>query len=154
MAGHTSVDARTRKYATLLAGEFDLDQTFFDVMVTVAAGAASTAIISANQIPSNRRLYIYGFTITSDGAAWTTGTNIKLQSSGAVDLVTVLTANLPTSTASVSTAPAKGTTTVADAIYAGLADGTGLNLVQTGTYAGAAILKVRVWGALRSSSVN
>lgn len=154
MAGHTNVDGFTRKITTSLNGEQDLTPVLFNVMVEVTAGVASTTIIAAKQIPSNRRLFIQGFTITSDGAAWTGGTNIKLQSTGAVDLVTVLTANLPTSSASISTAPAKGTMTVADAIYAGLADGTGLNLVQTGTYAGAAKLRVRVWGILRSNNVG
>jgi hypothetical protein len=152
MAGHTNVDGFVRKIATSVNGANDQTLVGFDILVEVPSGVASTTLLSALQVPANKAIFLSGVCFTSDGAAWTTGTNIKVQTSGGTDLITVLTANLPTASTAVSVgAPGtSGTSTVAIDYYKGCPVGQGLNLVQTGAYAGAARLTVRIQGVIRS----
>jgi len=141
-----------RQVACSLNGEQDGTLDYFDITITgIAAATATTTLIPDAQIPSNKKVYLDGYAITSTGSAWTTGTNIIIQDSSAVAGVTVLTANLPTSTTWADRGPGSVTRTEAIAMANGFTAGKGLQLAQTGAYAGAATLTVRVWGKLKTT---
>jgi hypothetical protein len=149
---HRNVDSVQRKISTHVGGDRDLDQVRFDVIVNVAAGTAITPVLAAAQVPANRAVFIDSIDIVSDAAAWTGGTNIILQDTAGSPnaVVTVLTANLPTATTYVSSKLGSNTATWTRLVAAGLANGLGLQLAQTGTYSGAAVLTVRVTGTIRN----
>lgn len=149
---HLQRDGFLRKQLTHVGGERDEPQVRFDVLVNVAAGTALTPVLAAAQVPPTKAVFIDSIDIVSDGAAWTGGTNIILQDTAGSPnaIVTVLTANLPTATTFVSTKTGSATATWTRLVGAGLANGLGLQLAQTGTYSGAAVLTVRVTGTIRN----
>lgn len=145
---------KVRQYITDLRGPSDDERSTFDVYAEVAVGDLPKTLIPDYQLQADEVLFLEGFSmIYKSGSAWTSGTNLKIQDTGATyDLVTVLTANLPSASSGVGTSPggAKGTFSTDNAGFAkGNPVGTGLKLVQTGTYSGAAVLAVRVWGSIR-----
>lgn len=150
MSSHTTSKGKSRKVALLLNGQSDADVKFFHVKVSgIAAATATTTLIADAQIASDEVVRVMGWSIVSDGSAWTSGTNIKIQDSSGVVVTTVATAALPTSTAGV--AIGKGTQTIGEGFCA-LTAGKGLQLVQTGTYSGAALLTVYVWGCVTTTA--
>lgn len=147
MSLQTQSKGKLRKVALLLNGPADADVELFYVRVPgIAAGTASTTLIPDAQVASDQKLHVTGWSIESAGSAWTSGTNIKIQDTAGTPVVvtTVLTANLPTSSAGV--ALGKGTQTLGEGYVTGCTAGKGLVLAQTGTYSGSDALTVRVWG--------
>lgn len=125
-----------------------------DVLDSNRHGPAHTrndAIRADRALNSNEKLYLQGWTMTSDGAVWTTGTNVSIQSSdGAVTFATVTQANLPTNSAAVGTN--LGTLTVGQGMALGTPAGKGLKFVRSGDFAGTPIITLHVWGIVRPVS--
>lgn len=145
---------KVRQYITDLRGPSDDERSTFDVYAEVAVGDLPKTLIPAYQLQADEVLFLEGFSmIYKSGSAWTSGTSLKIQDTdGTYNLVTVLTADLPSSTLGVGTSPlgAKGTFTLDGVGFAkGNPPGTGLQLVQAGTYSGSTTLIVRVWGSIR-----
>jgi|688.fasta_scaffold578585_2 hypothetical protein len=151
----TQVGQKIRQVATNVRGERDAEMSFFDVQVTLASGGNNeqTTIIPDRVLNSNEKLYLYGWGMTSDGAVWTTGTNVSIQSSdGLVTFATVTQANLPTTTVAVGQAGGTnyGTLTAGLGMITGATLAKGIKLVRSGDFAGTPIITLRVWGVIRT----
>jgi hypothetical protein len=159
MAGTgTTVGSKVRQIATDVRGvERDAAYSSFSTIVTLASGGNNeeTTIIPDRALNSNEKLYLQGWTMTSDGAVWTTGTNVSIQSSdGAVTFATVTQANLPTNSAAVGQTGGTnlGTLTVGQGMALGTPAGKGLKFVRSGDFAGTPIITLHVWGIVRPVS--
>lgn len=150
MSTHGHVDGRTRKVVHAINEQYDDDVVLFDVIVEVVAGTTPKIIIPASQVPSNKRLILHGFKVSSDGAAWSTGTALIIEDTAGNDMVSIAQANLPTATTFVS--EGNGTKTFSVGYARGGADGAGLQAIQTGSFAGAAVVRIHVWGVIRSTT--
>lgn len=151
----TQVGNKIRQVATNVRGPQDAEFSSFSTIVTLASGGNNeeTTIIPDRALLSNEKLYIHGWAMTSDGAVWTTGTNVSIQSSdGTVTFATVTQANLPTNSAGVGQVGGTnyGTLTAGQGMLLGTPAGKGLKFVRSGDFAGTPIITLRVWGIVRS----
>lgn len=155
---HTTVKGRSRKLAVLLNGPRDNDMVTFDIYVTIPKAAGATVIIPDTQVPSDWYIYLDDYKLIQPGTVWSGGTNFIIhESTGtSVPLITVLTANMPTTAAPIDRVQPTTRTGLTEgaALVNGLAAGKGISITVAGTHSAGSDMVVRLKGIMRPKTAE
>ena len=151
MSMHTQAGGKIRKAVVSLRGQTDSDVIFEVVRITgVASGSGSTTIIADAQVPSNCRVRVLDWAITSNDVIWTSGgsdtVSIQDTSGTPIVFVTIAKASLPTATSGHTSV--LGTSTKGQGLATGGGLGKGIVFSRSATFAGAALLTIELLVAI------
>ncbi|MCU0315861.1 MAG: hypothetical protein MUC92_04655 [Fimbriimonadaceae bacterium] len=156
MSLHTNSNGFQRKAFLTVNGPLDNDLVAFHVVVDVTSGGGVTPILPDHAIPPGHKAFLQGFSLTTDGNAWTGGESVSLVDGSdgqATTFATITQANLPTLTNPIRLGHL-GTVTPSAGLASGSRAGRGISFARTGTFAGNATLKLAAWGVVRADQAD